>query len=117
VNTPSKSILLVLLASFIGSFGMVFLKAGACKLTRRWDSLLRNWQLAIGVLLFGVSSFFFILGMREGELIILYPMVSLGYVWTLFWSRIFFGEQLTKAKFTGLGMILAGIALLYAGGR
>jgi multidrug transporter EmrE-like cation transporter len=43
--------------------------------------------------------------------------VSLGYVWTLFWSRIFFGEQLTKAKFTGLGMILAGIALLYAGGR
>jgi multidrug transporter EmrE-like cation transporter len=42
-------------------------------------------------------------------------MVALGYIWTLFWSRIFFGEPLTRDKFLGIGMILAGIVILNLG--
>ena len=37
MTTPLKSILLVLIASFIGSFGAVFLKAGAGRLHRELD--------------------------------------------------------------------------------
>jgi drug/metabolite transporter (DMT)-like permease len=36
-------------------------------------------------------------------------MVSLGYIWTLLWSRLFFKEPLTKQKFAGLGLILLGV--------
>jgi len=109
--------LLVLVASFIGSLGAVGLKAGAGRLSRNWRSLFFNYRLAVGVALFLVSSYFFILGVREGELTILYPMVSLGYVWTLFWSRLFFHEPFTKNKFMGLGLILLGIVLLNLGNR
>lgn len=108
---------LVLTASFVGSFGAVFLKAGAGRLHRQLRTLIFNWRLALGVVLFLISSFFFVLGVRKGELTILYPMVSLGYVWTLFWSRLFFKEPLTRSKFLGLSLILLGIIVLSLGNK
>ncbi|MBX5497320.1 MAG: EamA family transporter [Bryobacteraceae bacterium] len=116
-GTPISSMLYVLLGSFVGSFGAVFLKAGAEKLHRNWTSLFFNYRLALGVGLFLLSSYFFVLGVRKGELTVLYPLVSVGYIWTLLWSRIFFGEPLTKSKFVGLGMILLGIVFLGLGSR
>jgi multidrug transporter EmrE-like cation transporter len=112
MSTPPSSVALVLLASFIGSFGAVFLKSGAGRLHRQWETLLFNWRLAAGVGSFLVSSMFFVAGVKNGELSVLYPMASLGYVWTMFWSRLFFGEPLTRMKFLGLGLILAGIVFL-----
>jgi len=44
-------------------------------------------------------------------------MVSLGYIWTLFLSRIFFGEPFTRTKILGLALVLGGIVLLGAGNR
>jgi undecaprenyl phosphate-alpha-L-ara4N flippase subunit ArnE len=117
MKTPLSSILLVLLASFIGSFGAVFLKSGADALAWNWRALLLNYRLGLGVGCFLLSSYFFVLGVRFGELSVLYPMVSLGYIWTLFWSRLFFKEALTKTKFLGLGLILAGIVFLAFGNR
>lgn len=117
MTTPVSSILLVMLASFIGSFGAVFLKSGASKLHMDWRTIAHNWQLAAGVGSFLVSSVFFVMGVRHGELTVLYPMGSLGYIWTLIWSRLFFGEPFTRNKFIGLGMILAGITFLAFGSR
>ncbi len=117
MTTPISSMLLVFIASFIGSFGAVFLKLGAAKLHRRIEALILNWRLALGVVLYLLSSFFFVWGVRKGELSVLYPIVSLGYMWTLFWSRLFFGEPLTRNKFLGIGMVLAGIFLLKLGSR
>jgi multidrug transporter EmrE-like cation transporter len=53
-----------------------------------------------------------VLGLRKGELSVLYPMVSLGYIFTLAWSRIVFREPVTRTKLLALGLILTGIALL-----
>ncbi len=113
--TPTRSIVLVLIAAFIGSIGMAFLKSGAARLKFEIAALLRNWHLAVGVALFLLSSAFFVLGIKEGELTVLYPMVSLGYVWALVWARVFFKERLTPQKFAGVGMVLAGIGLLFLG--
>lgn len=115
MSTPLSSIGLVFLASFIGSFGAVFLKSGAGRLQRNILTFFFNWRLAAGVCFFVLSSVFFIAGLRNGELSVLYPMVALGYVWTMVWSRIFFGEPFTRTKFIGLGMILVGIVCLGVG--
>ena len=117
MTTPVSSMLLVLVASFIGSFGAVFLKLGAGRLHRQLRTLFLNWRLALGVALFLVSTVFYVLGLRRGELSLLYPLVALGYVWTLFWSRLFFGEALSRNKFLGIGLILAGIVILNLGGN
>jgi drug/metabolite transporter (DMT)-like permease len=115
-STPFSSMALVLFGSVIGSFGAVFLKSGATKLKQGFWHIL-NLQLALGVALFLLSAVFFVLGIRHGELSVLYPMVSLGYIWTLLWSRLFFNEPFTRQKFLGLGLILVGVFFVGMGSK
>ena len=114
-GTSLEAMALVLVASFIGSFGAVFLKSGAARLQFNVGALARNWHLMVGVGLFLLSSVAYLQGIKGGELSVLYPMVSLGYIWTLFWSRLFFGEPLTRMKFFGLFLIIAGVCFVGAG--
>jgi len=125
LKTPVSHMLLVLFGSFIGSFGAVFLKSGAALLRQGWQYLIVakdppffNWRLASGVGLFLLSSYFFVQGIRPpGELSVLYPMVSVGYIFTLLWSRIFFHEPLTRVKFYGLFLIVAGVVFVGLGSK
>ena len=115
--TPAQSILLVFIASFIGSFGALFLKAGAGKLRHGLRYLVFNGRLIAGVLLFVASSIAYVAGVRRGELSVLYPLVSLGYIWTLLWSRLFLKERFTRNKFLGLALIVLGIVFIGIGNR
>jgi multidrug transporter EmrE-like cation transporter len=112
VKTSVAAMAWVLLAGFFGSFGAAFLKAGAGKLGGDLKSILTNWRLAAGIGAYLVSSVFFVKGVNEGELSVLYPLVAVGYGWTMVWSKLFFHESLTPAKFTGVGLVLAGLTLL-----
>ena len=112
MTTPVSSIALVLVGSVIGSAGAVFLKSGAHELGGHWSSIVYNWKLALGVITYMLSSILFVKGMANGELSVLFPMVSLGYICSLVWSRLFFKEALTGAKILGVGLILTGIVFL-----
>jgi multidrug transporter EmrE-like cation transporter len=103
-----RSMLLVFAASLVGSFGAVFLKRGATRLDGTVLGFV-NTDLMLGVVLFLGSSVFYGLGIKGGQLSVLYPMVSLGYIWTLLWSRLFFKEPFTSQKFLGLALILAEV--------
>ena len=74
--------------------------------------LLLNHRLALGVFLYLFSTVFYLTAIRHGELSVLYPMVSLGYDWTLVWSRLFFGEAITSNKYMGVALILLGIIFI-----
>jgi len=109
-----KSILLVFLAGVVGSYGAVFLKMGAVRLNGGLLSFL-NGRLVFGVALYLGSSVIYAAGLRGGQLSVLYPMVSLGYIWTILWARLFFHEAFTGRKVAGLGLILLGVALVGLG--
>jgi drug/metabolite transporter (DMT)-like permease len=111
MTTPVSSIALVTFGSFIGSFSALGLKAGSRRVQNNLRSLLTNWPLAAGIAGYLLSSVFFIIGLKNGELSILFPMVSTGYIWTLVWSRVFFKEPFTRGKFVGLALILAGCVI------
>ena len=110
---------LVLLASLIGSIASVLLKAGANRLHGGSGQAFRSAALWLGggVALFLISSVFYVWGIKDGSLTVLYPMVSLGYVWTLAWSKLFFGEPLNKTKLAGVGLVLIGVVFIAAGNR
>lgn len=101
-------------ASVIGSLGALFLKMGAAHLKRGLRYLI-NPQLTIGIALFVGSSVPFLMGLRHGELSVLYPMVSLGYVCSLFWSRWFLNEPIGRGKIGALVLIVAGIVCIGIG--
>jgi multidrug transporter EmrE-like cation transporter len=109
-----RSILLVFLAGVVGSFGAVFLKLGAGRLDGGLLSFL-NGRLVFGVALYLGSSVIYAAGLRGAQLSVLYPMVSLGYIWTVLWARLFFREAFTGRKMAGLGLILLGVALVGLG--
>ena len=109
-----RSILLVFAASVVGSFGAVFLKRGSSGLNGTLMGFL-NRDLLVGVALYLGSSVFYALGLKGGQLSVLYPMVSLGYVWTLIWARIFFKESFSQQKFAGLALILLGVIFVGMG--
>ena len=115
MKTPVSSIVLVLVGSFIGSFGAVFLKLGAEHMRGSIARIFSNYWLAIGVVLYLLSSVFYMMGISQGELTVLYPMVSLGYLFTILWAWLFFKEPFTKAKFSGLLLIMFGVALINLG--
>lgn len=77
--------------------------------------ILDNYWLAIGIVLYLLSSVFYIMGVAQGQLTVLYPMVSLGYIWAILWARLFFKEPFTLAKIGGLLMIVFGVALINFG--
>ena len=109
-----QSMLLVFAASVLGSFGAVFLKLGALRLTGSLLSFV-NSRLVAGVALFLGSSVFYTWGIKGGDLSVLYPMVSLGYIWTLIWAKLFFHESFTRNKLFGLTLILVGVFLVGLG--
>lgn len=113
--TPLSSIVLVLFSSFAGSFGAVFLKLGAEHLRGGFARLFTNYWLATGIVLYLLSSVFYMMGVAQGQLTVLYPMVSLGYLWAIVWARIFFKESFTIYKIGGLLMIIFGVALINFG--
>jgi len=117
MNTPISSIAWVSFGSVIGSLGAVGLKAGAKHVALNFRALLTNWKLALGLSLYLLSTVFFIKGISRGEISVLFPLVSTGYIWTAIWSKLFFGESFTKPKFIGLGLILIGCVLLGLGKR
>jgi len=110
-----RSMILVFIGGVVGSFGAVFLKLGADRLGKSiWSYL--NIRLAVGVALYLGSTVFYLLGIKGGQLSVLYPMVSLGYIWTLLWSRLFFKEAFSRQKLVGLCLILVGVVFVGLGG-
>ncbi len=117
MNTPISSIIWVSIGAVIGSLGAAGLKAGANQLQFNIPALLKNWKLALGLALYLISTVFYVKGISRGEISVLFPLVSLGYIWTAIWSKLFFGESMTRSKYLGLGLILAGCVLLGLGKR
>ena len=115
MSATTASLILVMIASFVGSFGAVLLKAGSMRVQRGIRDMIFNPRIILGCFTYVLSSFFFILAIRQGELSYLYPMVALSYVWTLIWSRIVFKEPFTRNKYIGIALILVGVALLNVG--
>ena len=109
MTTPASSILLVLAASLLGSIAMALLKAGADRQRRTQPPLRWLSAVAAGIGLFLVSSVLYVLGIKDGSLTILYPMVSTSYVWGLLWSRWFFDEPFNRNKIVGLTLVVAGV--------
>ncbi|HEY3442071.1 MAG TPA: EamA family transporter [Paludibaculum sp.] len=77
--------------------------------------LLANWSLWTGLSLYGFSTVLLILALRDGELSLLYPVISLTYVWVTIMSVLVFHESINAFKVAGIAVICAGVALLGKG--
>ncbi|MEK6951295.1 MAG: EamA family transporter [Nanoarchaeota archaeon] len=104
---------IILVGSVIGSFANLLVKIGANKYSfwRLW----RSSYLWGGLVLYGLSVLAYVLVLRFEELSVIYPLVSMSYIWTTIFSIKYLGEKMNKWKYIGLIGIILGIVLIGVG--
>jgi multidrug transporter EmrE-like cation transporter len=103
---------LVFLCTLFGVAAQFLIKSSTQHASTDFQSLLHNYWLWSGLGLYGISTALLVLALRDGELSLLYPVISLTYVWVTILSFLVFHEELTIFKVTGVAVICAGVALL-----
>jgi multidrug transporter EmrE-like cation transporter len=110
-----KQLLLILASVVIGAAGQIVLKIGASKSAHEDLNILKlflNWQVFLGLFLYGLSALVWIIVLRKSELSYAYPLVSLGYIIVFIASFFLFQESITLIRGFGLFFILIGIILI-----
>lgn len=112
-NLAERSVLLVFLCTLIGAAAQVFFKFAAAALVHPTpERVVTNVPLLLGFVLYGVNTMLLVLALRKGQLSLLYPVISLTYVWVTVLSVLIFKENLNVFKTMGLTIVVAGVAVL-----
>jgi uncharacterized membrane protein len=109
----NKGIMLMLVCTAFTAFGQLFLKRGADDLF----PIYLNFELMIGFILYGVGALLMIYALKLGDLNILYPIISLTFIWVTMLSIVFLEETVSTSQYLGIGTILFGVALVSMGGK
>ena len=105
----------VLLAAFMGSFGSLYFKKAASSMKGGLKDMITNSDLIIGLSIYGGSTVVYVIGIKGGELSVLFPLVSTGYIWTAFLSIKYLCESRNKLKWAGMATIILGVILIGLG--
>ncbi|MEK6861152.1 MAG: EamA family transporter [Nanoarchaeota archaeon] len=109
------TILLLVIANLIGSYGAIQLKKGAVRFTFNLKAFLQNYNILFGVFLYGIATLIYIVALKTGELSVIYPMVSMAYVFVCLFSVKFLNEKMSKTRWLGVFTIILGITLIGIG--
>ena len=108
-----QSVGLVFLCTLFGVAAQYCIKLSGMQLTALTpEALIANLNLWIGLSLYGISTVLLVLALRDGELSLLYPVISLTYVWVTILSVMVFHERVNVFKLAGIAVICSGVALL-----
>ena len=103
---------LVILAALVGAFGPILLKKAAPKFKFSIRSLMTNYYLMGGIAFYGIGTILFIPSLKGGELSTLYPIVSTTYIWVSLLSVKFLKEKMTRLRWLGILLIIAGVSFI-----
>lgn len=106
---------MVILATLIGAFGPILLKKASAKRLSKISSLATNYHLFGGVALYAIGTLLFIPALKGGDLSVLYPFVSVVYIWVSLLSVKFLGEKMNKLKWIGIALIIIGVSFIGVG--
>jgi multidrug transporter EmrE-like cation transporter len=110
-------VLLVLACTLLGAGAQVLIKTGANALPHPSVlQMITSPYLLSGYSLYGLSTVLLVLALKHGQLSLLYPVISLTYVWVTVLSVLVFHEVLNPFKLAGIVMIVAGVGVLGLGG-
>ena len=75
-------------------------------------ALVTNIPLVAGYALYGVFCLMMIMALRKGELSLIYPIISLAYVWVTILSYFIFHDTINPIKLAGIVTVMIGVAML-----
>ena len=112
MNNKWKAILLVTISTVIAAFGQVLWKISSEAFSLTVEGTILNLPLIGGFVAHGIQLGLLVLALRRAELTIIYPIVSLGFVWVFILSLLFFGEQIIIENWIGVFAIISGVVFI-----
>lgn len=110
--------LIALISILLGSFAQFFLKTGMSLMNVQqplpllFRAVITNIPLISGILCYVTSLFFGLFVLSKLDLSKAYPMVGLGYVFTLILGYCFLNESINLFKVLGVSSIILGVFLI-----
>jgi multidrug transporter EmrE-like cation transporter len=114
---------MVLVCTIFGAAAQVFIKKGTAALgdsPSMVDTAIGIFTippLFEGYCMLGISTILLVLALRQGELSLLYPVLTLTYVWVTVLSMVIFHDSMSAFKVAGILTIIAGVAVLGGASR
>ena len=109
-------ILKIIIAVLLGAVGQVFFKLGSSSFKGGFFDhimlFLTNKFLFFGLALYGISTLIYVTALQKIPLSLAYPLISIGYIFVLFFSYFFLGEALSLSKILGTLIIIIGVCVL-----
>jgi drug/metabolite transporter (DMT)-like permease len=107
------AVLIIFISSFVGATGTLVIKKAINR--HNFRKLFFGADLWLGLFLYGIATLFYLLVLNMEQLSIVYPLVSLTYLWTTIFSVKYLGEKMNKWKYFALVAIILGIILIGVG--
>ena len=115
MGTPLWSIGLFIVVSVFSAVATFFIKLASAKISLSFKKIIKNTYLIIGLSVYGVSTILSLVALKAGELSVLYPFISLQYVWANLLSKKYLGEKMCFLKWVGIVLIFVGVSLVGIG--
>ena len=115
--TKTFAIVLMVFTTILTSLAQVFYKKGSSSLSFNIMSILTNYNIIFGLILYGIGAIILIYSFKHGEVTVLYPIITLSFVWVSLLSIYFFNEAMNVYKWLGVIAIIIGITLIGIGGK
>lgn len=107
---------MVAASTVICAAAQIIMKMGMTRVTSLDPiALATNLPLVAGYALYAVFCVMMILALREGELSVIYPIISLAYIWVTVLSYFIFHDTLNSLKLIGILSVILGVAMLGRG--
>jgi len=121
-NLIKMKYILAFVSILLGSFAQYLLKKGITDVTRVSNGFIQllknsvsNISLIIGLSFYALSMVFWLYVLSKMQLSKAYPMVSLGYVFTMFLGYFLLNESLSAFKLIGIMLIICGVIFISRG--
>jgi len=112
-----QAVVIILCCTLLVAVAQLLIKTGANRLSHpdlmgTLVGIFTIPPLFAGYCLYGIFAVLMVYALRHGELSVLYPLISLGYVWVAILSVLVFHETMNLMKLAGIAIIVSGVAVL-----
>jgi drug/metabolite transporter (DMT)-like permease len=112
-GTKPWAILVVVTCTIFTAIGATIIKMGVDMFGGlTWHGLLEAYPVAIGFFFYFLGFILLTLAFRYGELSVLFPFVSLSFMWVALSSYLFLGEAISLVEVIGVLTIVLGVVLI-----
>jgi drug/metabolite transporter (DMT)-like permease len=119
-----QAVFIILAGTLLVAVAQMLIKSGADRLAQTGQTGLLGTAIGIltipplfaGYALYAIFAVMMIYALKHGEMSVLFPLISLGFVWVALLSVFILHETMSPLKGAGIAIIVAGVAVLGRGG-